>query len=277
MIELPEARTIARDLRSELLGKKIVAVGGIYTGHKFTFYEGDPNQYKDFLIGKKITAVIDRNFYVEIMIEDYKLLIRDGVRLRYFKNGEEHPLQSKLSFAFDDGSFLNFTVSMYGMIGVIANHQSYENEYYKCELTGVSPISVNFTHDYFMSLIDSNTLKLSAKAFLGTEQRFLGIGNGVLQDILFEAKIHPKTKINRLTSLELEQLYHAIIKMLPLMIEKRGRDTEIDIYGNSGLYETILSNKTYGKPCPICQSFIQKEQYLGGSIYYCPNCQILKK
>jgi formamidopyrimidine-DNA glycosylase len=36
---------------------------------------------------------------------------------------------------------------------------------------------------------------LSAKAFLATEQRIPGLGNGVLQDILFTAGIHPKRKM----------------------------------------------------------------------------------
>ena len=38
MIELPEARTIAADLRKEVLGKTIQSVSGNFTDHKFTFY-----------------------------------------------------------------------------------------------------------------------------------------------------------------------------------------------------------------------------------------------
>lgn len=40
------------------------------------------------------------------------------------------------------------------------------------------------------------------KAFLAAEQRFPGIGNGVLQDILLESGIHPKRKISTLRDLE---------------------------------------------------------------------------
>ena len=58
------------------------------------------------------------------------------------------------------------------------------------------------------------------------------------------------------------------------MTAKGGRDTENDFYGHPGKYMTILSKKTYHKPCPGCESQLIKEAYLGGSIYYCPHCQV---
>lgn len=60
MIELPEARTIAADLRKEVLGKTIQSVSGNFTDHKFTFYYGDPDTYHDRLKNKAVTAVVER-------------------------------------------------------------------------------------------------------------------------------------------------------------------------------------------------------------------------
>ncbi|MCK9356230.1 MAG: endonuclease VIII, partial [Dehalococcoidia bacterium] len=37
--------------------------------------------------------------------------------------------------------------------------------------------------------------------------------------------------------------------------------------------KTILSRNTVGQPCPACGTSIQKEAYMGGSIYYCATCQ----
>ncbi len=54
-----------------------------------------------------------------------------------------------------------------------------------------------------------------------------------------------------------------------------GRDTERDLFGNLGGYKTIMSKNTVDKPCPICNTTIKKEAYLGGSIYYCTSCQKL--
>lgn len=52
--------------------------------------------------------------------------------------------------------------------------------------------------------------KLSVKAVLATEQRIPGLGNGVLQDILFNAKINPKRKIGSLADFEKSSLLQAI-------------------------------------------------------------------
>ncbi|ULQ60522.1 hypothetical protein K7I13_04275 [Brucepastera parasyntrophica] len=57
---------------------------------------------------------------------------------------------------------------------------------------------------------------------------------------------------------------------------ERGRDTERDLFGNSGSYKTILSNKTLNDPCPQCGGMITRQAFLGGNIYFCPVCQPLK-
>lgn len=273
MIEIPEARNISKDLRNEILGKTVVDISGNFTDHKFTFYYKDPNKYKDFLIGKKVTDIIDRNYYVEIEFEDYVLTMRDGANIRFYDNRSDYPEKSKLLIEFNDGSFINVTTSMYSFISVFKKSNGMNNEYYNLEMTRVGVMDKEFTYDYFKSLINEKTEKLSLKAFLATEQRILGIGNGVVQDILFNAKMFPKRKINTLNDEELKGLYNSTVKTIKEMIEKGGRDTEKNIYNEPGSYKTILSNKTYKNGCPMCHGEIKKEQYLGGSIYYCPNCQ----
>jgi formamidopyrimidine-DNA glycosylase len=115
--------------------------------------------------------------------------------------------------------------------------------------------------------------KLSAKAFLATEQRIPGVGNGVLQDILYNAGVHPKRKLSTMTKEDEDKLFSSIKNTLSDMINKGGRDTEKDLYGKSGGYQTKVSKNTVDKPCPVCKSVIKKEAYLGGSIYYCEGCQ----
>lgn len=52
--------------------------------------------------------------------------------------------------------------------------------------------------------------KSSVKVLLATEQRIPGLGNGVLQDILFNAKINPKREINSLTDIDKSALLQSI-------------------------------------------------------------------
>ena len=57
------------------------------------------------------------------------------------------------------------------------------------------------------------------------------------------------------------------------MVERGGRDTERDLFGKTGGYQTQMSKNTVGKPCLRCGETIVKEAYMGGSVYYCPHCQ----
>jgi formamidopyrimidine-DNA glycosylase len=122
---------------------------------------------------------------------------------------------------------------------------------------------------------DMECLSTSAKAVLATEQRVPGIGNGVLQDILFYAGIHPKRKKSTLTNKEKGELFHSLKSTLKNMTDQGGRDTEKDFLGNSGGYKTILSKNTVNQPCLKCGDLIVKNAYLGGAVYYCPACQRL--
>jgi len=38
-------------------------------------------------------------------------------------------------------------------------------------------------------------------------------------------------------------------------------------------YKTILSANTLKYPCPACGNGLVREAYLGGNIYFCPDCQ----
>ncbi|HEX6384506.1 MAG TPA: hypothetical protein VF177_07540 [Anaerolineae bacterium] len=98
---------------------------------------------------------------------------------------------------------------------------------------------------------------------------------GVLQNILWTARIHPRRKMASLTPEEMGQMYGAVKNVLRDMTNQGGRDTERDLFGRPGGYKTILSKNTVGTPCPACGTRIKKEAYLGGSIYFCESCQKL--
>ncbi len=151
---------------------------------------------------------------------------------------------------------------------------TFDNPYHQGAREKPSPLADDFDTNYFTGLLLPGLEKYSLKAFLATEQRIPGLGNGVLQDILFNARLHPKRKVNTLDSFEKENLFKAIKETLVEMVRQGGRDTERDLFGNLGGYTTLMSKNTVGKACPECSTLIQKQAYMGGSIYFCPDCQI---
>jgi formamidopyrimidine-DNA glycosylase len=270
--ELPEAAVLARQINETVVSRKIKSVVAAQTPHKLAWYFGDPQEYKGLLTGKVISGAASYGGQVEITAGEAKLVFSDGVSLRYCKKGARLPDKHQLLLEFDDGSSLVGWVQMYGGLSAFPEGKN-DNKYYLIAREKPSPLSSDFDQGYFKSLFDRSSAKLSLKAFLATEQRIPGLGNGVLQDILFNAKMHPKKRAGTLSGTEREVLFGSIKNTLSEMLAERGRDTENDLLGKPGGYKTKLSKNTVGQPCPVCGTLIKKEAYLGGSIYYCAGCQ----
>jgi formamidopyrimidine-DNA glycosylase len=272
MIELPEAITLAQQINQTLAGKTITEVFNANSPHKFTFFYNDPLTYKQLLTGKRIESARGAGIFVDISLdEDVKISVNDGVNLKYGDQSSLIPGKYQLLLTFNDHTFLAFTVAMYG--GISAYKGRLDNKYHDKSAESISPLSKEFDMACFENLIGKEKKNLSLKALLATEQRMPGIGNGVLQDILFNASLNPRCKISGLTDTDKENLFRSLKTTLADMTANRGRDTETDLYGNRGGYKTIMSKNTYGQPCPKCNSAIRKENYMGGTVYYCPNCQ----
>jgi len=270
MLELPEVLTVSRQLEKTIVGKKISKVLPPSKVHKFCWYSGDPMEYEAAIKDSEVTSVVGFGIYVEIEFSNgYKLCFNDGVNARIM-NTTKTLKGYQLLIEFGDESVLVFTVAMYG--GIILHKDNYDNEYYLKSKKAVDIFSAEFKNYYEKTLTESKP-NLSAKAFLATEQRFPGVGNGVLQDILFTACIHPKRKISTFSKEEKDKLLKSIIEVLENMIKNGGRDTEKDIFGQNGGYKVLLSRNTVSDGCPKCGSQIVKEAYLGGAVYYCPSCQ----
>ena len=270
MLELPEVLNMSSQLNEAVIGKQVKCVLPPSKAHKFCWFNGEPQEYSAKLENKKIVKAEGFGIFVEIEFEEgYKLAFNDGVNVRLIQR-EKVPKNYQLMIEFEDGMALVFTVAMYG--GIFLHQGEYDNEYYVKSKQALSPFSGEYEAYYKEKLAEVKPT-LSAKGFLATEQRFPGIGNGVIQDILFEAGIHPKRKMGNLSDLEKEQLFEAIITTLKAMAEQGGRNTEKDLYGNSGGYITKMSKLSQMGGCPNCGGLITKENFLGGSIYYCMTCQ----
>ncbi len=273
MIELPEARVLADQIKQSLAGKKVESCEAAHSPHKFAWYCGDPQQYAALLSGKVLSDAAGYGGLLEISFEDVTVVFGDGANLRYHTADEKRPEKHQMLLEFSDRTALSVSVQMYGNLWCFPAG-NFDHPYYLSAKEKPSPLTDSFSRAYYDNLLASDHIdKMSSKAFLATEQRIPGLGNGVLQDILFYAGIHPRKSIRSLSSADHDRLFQAIRSALSQMVLQGGRDTERDLFGRPGGYETRLSKKTVHLPCKVCGQVIRKENYLGGSIYYCPGCQ----
>ncbi|MCL2802567.1 MAG: hypothetical protein FWD29_01225 [Micrococcales bacterium] len=272
MIELPEAQTLAGQLRATLTGRRVEEVVAGASPHKFAFFNGDPAAYGPALMGRTFTDAQSYGGMVELMAGEMSLVFHDGINLRWLAPSEVLPAKHQLLVGLDDGSTLLASVQMYGGLWLAQTGQL-DSPYYQLARSRPCPLTEAFDRTWFDGIVAEAKPTLSAKALLATEQRIPGLGNGVLQDILFRARVHPRTKINTLSAAERGRLFNSVKTTLAAMAEAGGRNTEKDLFSSPGGYQTLLSAKTYHAPCPSCGGGIVRAAYLGGNVYFCPTCQ----
>lgn len=274
MIELPEALTLSKQLDAAVAGRTVEQVLPPTKPHKFCWFDGDPAEYDARLRGSVLTGAKGFGIYVDLTFSNGQTLsLNDGVNPRLVAEADA-PRDYQLLLRLSDGTAVAFTVAMYG--GIVLHDDAFDNEYYLKSQVAVSPFSPEFEAAYRDVLAHAKPT-LSAKALLATEQRFPGVGNGVAQDILFAAGLHPKRKLQTLDDEARHRLRGSLVDVLRRMTDLGGRDTEKDLFGRPGGYATRMSKNTLPVGCPACGGPITKEAYLGGSVYYCPHCQPLVK
>jgi formamidopyrimidine-DNA glycosylase len=271
MIELPETYVLAEQINRTLVGKTIKGATANTHPHTFAWYTGDPAAYGAMLTGKAVVSANpgrgDNGGSTEILCGDMLLTI--STPIKYHAPGEKLPKSHQLLLEFDDGSFMSCTIQMWGSMfcSPVSEHKENTDK--------PSPLEDAFDEGYWDNLLQSAKPSLSMKALLATEQRIPGLGNGVLHDILFNAKLHPKRKLETLSKDDKGRLLGAVKSTLKTMRDEGGRDTEKDLFNQPGGYLTILSANSWKRSgrCSVCSHDLVKAAYLGGAIYFCPSCQ----
>jgi formamidopyrimidine-DNA glycosylase len=100
------------------------------------------------------------------------------------------------------------------------------------------------------------------------------IGNAYADEILFQAKIHPKTLMSDLDQEEKERLYGATIDVMRWGIEEVERAAQpIEMK----VRDHVKVRNRKDTPCPVCGTTIRRASVLGYDSFFCPSCQKPKK
>jgi len=232
-------------------------------------------QYDKYLTGGKIkganAGLGGYSAYTFMYIGDRALMFHVLTTL-YHAAGKKRPKRHQLLLELDDGTALSFCGSLGGPLFLFEVDENGRAIDYASNFPLIT--SADFSLEFFMGLIRNTPFKsMSAKEFLATKNRIPGLDNSILHEILWEAEVNPKTKMVSLKEEDFIRIYNSIKKVFPAVIAGGGKDTDKDLYGNFGKYKTHASKNTLGSPCERCGGLVTKEAFLGGAVYYCPQCQ----
>lgn len=275
MFELPEFVILAGQMNDTLHGKTVKQGLLGNSPHKFVWYNQSHEAFERLTHHKTVGRAWAKGKWLFLPLDpDYLLVLGEcGGKVLYHPAGEAPPAKYHLLIGFDDGSFLSATTQMWGAMELYVRGEE-QNRQYIVNMRP-TPTEPTFTFNYFDGLLDSlaREKKGTAKALLTQNQLIPGLGNGLAQDILYTAHLHPKHAIAELSEAQRCAFYEAIMSIVQTVIQQGGREDEFNLYGQRGGYPCLMSKNTVGRPCPNCGHEITKIQYLGGACYFCGNCQ----
>ena len=278
MFEIPEYQTIARQMSESMTGRRIAEGRLGNSPHKFVWDNLKPDEFSARVKGKTIGNASTRGRWLFVPLERGFILVfgECGGRIQLQRSESQFPKKHHLLLVFEDGSGLSATTRMWGAMELHEKGKERQREYIRGMRT--TPTEAGFTARYLVELAKEAIAngKTTVKAILTQDQLIPGLGNAIAQDIMFNARLHPKQPLEDLDTGDLKVLHQAIVKTLKVAIRLGGRNDEYDLHGNVGRYIRPMDKNAAGRPCPACGTRIEKIAYLGGACYFCPNCQSLK-
>jgi formamidopyrimidine-DNA glycosylase len=125
-----------------------------------------------------------------------------------------------------------------------------------------------FTRDKFREL--ARKRRDQAKVFLMDKSALDAMGNAYGDEVLFEARIHPKAMVRKLSDADLDRLHDAIVTVLDnarRVITERAPATDVKLRD----FLKVRGHK--GEPCARCGARLRSAGVHGHDAIFCPECQ----
>ena len=269
MPELPEVETIARGLRPELIGMKILAADVRWAR---TIAMPSVRRFKHLIQGQVIRDVGRRAKFLRIQLSDFELLIH--LRMSGDLTLKPGPIRA----AKHDRLILTLQPRRGGGVRSLAFNDT--RKFGRVWLTanagvvtgrlGPEPLSDDFTPKWLSEALRRRHRQLKP---LLLDQTFLaGLGNIYTDESLHLARLHPLALSDSVTAKKAERLHAAIQATLQEAIRRNGASFDW-VYRGGEFQNYFRVYDREGKPCPVCGTPIRRLVVGQRGTHICPNCQ----
>ncbi len=276
MPEMPEVETVRRTLLPLIKGKTIKEVTVWYP----KIITGDAKEFKQQLVGKKITTIDRYAKYLLIRLSGNLTVVshlRMEGKYRLVKINTKKDKHDHVQIVFSDNSALRYNdVRKFGRMQLIKTGT--EKEKTGISKLGAEPNSAAFTISYLQNGLARK--KKNIKNTLLDQSVVAGLGNIYVDEVLWETKIHPLSQANTIPAERVAQLHDNINSLIELAIAERGTTihTYLDANGKTGGFQKMLQVYGHkGEPCVRCGTPLEKIKVNGRGTTFCPKCQVIYK
>ena len=110
------------------------------------------------------------------------------------------------------------------------------------------------------------------KSFLTDQRAIAGIGNGLSDEILHEARLSPMKLTGAVTEEEALTLHGALLRVVAEQTEKLRRSAAGELPQKEPREHYAVHDHA-GAPCPRCGTSVARVSFADHEIFYCPGCQ----
>ena len=257
MPELPEITLFKTYLEETSLNKKIRKIDFLHLGA----LQAPKEDFEAALKGTEFKSTHRLGKYLIVETSGKKaLVLHFGMtgKLEFFRS-QEPPKYARVIFSFDEDEHLAFVCrrklgKLFLTDGAAAFRENHE----------LGEDALELSEEEFLQLLDDKGAAI--KSVLTDQHVLAGIGNVYSDEMLYQCKIHPKTKTDALSTREKKKLYKKMREVLEMAIDREGVRQEFP-------KDYLISHRKEGEDCPNGKGKIKKIKVSGRSTYFCPSCQ----
>jgi formamidopyrimidine-DNA glycosylase len=267
MPELPEVETYRRYFEETSLYQPISDVYVEDTKLLTTDYDTLNQQLKNhqFIgtkrVGKNLFAQLDAPYWLHFhfgMTGD----------LAYFKDDEDTPRFARIIFRFSNGFKLGFLCPRkFERIGIVEDIEEYLSR------KKINKDALEITVEELSKTLNKKNAPI--KSVLLDQSTVAGIGNWIVDEVLYKAKIHPEKKANQLSKNEILEIHKSMRFVIQTAIDLQANYDDFPEnflihargWGRAGLQDIRVDK------CAACGDKISISKIGGRTTYFCKNRQ----
>lgn len=258
MPELPEVEGYKVYIDSTVLHKKITR----FECRDNRLLKTSTADFEKYLVKEELTGTKRIGKYLFVKTSGEKILvIHFGMtgRPNYYKEKDDRPKYGHIVLTFENGFHFAFeNKRKFGWWDLIDSIEDYKVD------RKLSDDARDLSLEDFKDSLRKR--KTFIKAVLMDQSVAAGIGNWMADDILYQAKIHPETKVQDLSDKDIKNIFKAMKHVIEVAIEN-------DAHYPDFPEDFLIHNRKEGATCFHTGGEIQKIKVGGRSTYFSPDWQ----
>jgi formamidopyrimidine-DNA glycosylase len=277
MPELPEVETVVRQLAQALPGHRIEGVEVLFPD----LLAEPAGDFQRGLKGSLVQSLDRRGKNILLCFsEGHRLVVNLGMtgQLLFFPADgtagpapPSEPTHPAIRFMLSGRATLVYADSRrFGSLRIFSPSDWIKES----ARLGPEPLGTSLSSGAFYQRLARSRSPL--RSWLLDQTKIAGIGNIYASEALFRAEIHPKRQACSLDPDEAETLLEAIREVLQDAIRARGttlRDYRTATGDEGSFGPSLQAYGCDGRPCPRCNTSIERIVFGNRSAFFCPNCQ----